>query len=195
MAVLNGWPRGGFGPAEGIEVPFHPTLPLEVRFGRGESIGNGDATESATASGESGLSDEPMPAPADAGGLARSAGLPVVEDMGPPYPPPEPRYLPSTEVDVPPRLKGEIDLALQSLGNEPGAGRIVLSLLVDSSGRVDEVLVELSQLSAEFSDAAAAAFRQGIFEPATKDGVTVPGRVRFEVVFGYQRQAPGQHTE
>lgn len=119
------------------------------------------------------------------------ARLPSVEEVGPPYPPPAPRYQAASGVDVPPVVMSSIEFSPRAIDEALRPGRAVLVLLVSASGDVDEVLVESSGLSAELIELAVRAFREAHFSPGIKKGVSVPTRLRIEITSGFQRNLPG----
>jgi hypothetical protein len=112
-------------------------------------------------------------------------GLPIYEEMGPPFPPPLPTYLPLTALDQAPQPLTELDTHFAALEGRIGAGRMVFSLLIDENGKVDEVLNEYSSLALEFVGIVQEALGEMRFHPGMKDGRPVKSRTRIEVNFSY----------
>jgi hypothetical protein len=112
-------------------------------------------------------------------------GLPISEEMGPPYPPPMPTYLPSSMLERPPQPLTNLDERFAKLEGVVSAGRMVFSLLINEDGKVDEVLNEYSSLSQEFVATVQAALDEMRFQPGVKDGCLVKSRARIEVNFSY----------
>lgn len=112
-------------------------------------------------------------------------GLPIFEEMGPPYPPPLPTYLPSTVLDQLPQPQTDLDTRFAALEGRIAAGRMVFSLLIDENGKVDEVLNEYSGLAPEFVTIVQEALGEMLFKPGVKDGQFVKSRARIEVNFSY----------
>lgn len=121
---------------------------------------------------------------------ASRIGLLPAGDFGPPYPPPAPAYLPSGELDPPPRLLTELDTSFPEIGNIAGAGRMIFILLIDETGQVDEALNEFSSLDQSFVAAVQATLNKMRFAPGIKNDTAVKSRVRIEMNFGYSVYGP-----
>jgi TonB family protein len=111
--------------------------------------------------------------------------------MGPPYPPPEPKYLDFSVLDAAPRVVTPIDLAAQAPDEERMLGQAVVVLLVNAEGRVDDVIIESSGLPPEFIALAVRAFRNAELSPGLKNGVPVSSRARIEIRSTYPVDAAG----
>lgn len=112
-------------------------------------------------------------------------GLPWEEEMGPPYPPPAPTYLPAAMLDHPPQPLTELDTHFAQLEGKAGAGRMLFSLLVSEQGKVDAVLNEYSSLEPEFVAVVQEALTQIRLQPGMQGGKPVKSRARIEVNFSY----------
>lgn len=121
---------------------------------------------------------------------ASRLGLLPEGEFGPPYPPPAPAYLPSAELDQPPRLLTELDTSFPEVGNIAGAGRMIFILLIDETGQVYETLNEFSSLDQSFVAAVQATLSKMRFVPGIKNDTAVKSRVRIEMNFGYSVYGP-----
>ncbi|PWB55194.1 MAG: energy transducer TonB [Nitrosomonadales bacterium] len=118
--------------------------------------------------------------PASAAAPERSASLPsievpLIED---------PTYYPAKEVDVHPAA---LQIIQPSYPDEAvranAAGSVVLVLLLDESGKVQELSVEEASPPGMFEQSALDAFRHARFSPAQRNGRVVKSRVRIKVTY------------
>lgn len=87
-------------------------------------------------------------------------------------------------VDTLPQAKAEIRPIFPARARAQGiVGHVLLSLLVDASGRVDELEVLEAEPEGVFEKAAMAAYRQARFEPAMYQGKPQTMRVEAMVAF------------
>ncbi|MEN1956864.1 TonB family protein [Luteimonas changyuni] len=98
-----------------------------------------------------------------------------------PPPPPPP---PAAPAMPPPRYPADAVAAGQG-------GRVVLKLLVDTGGRVKDVVVEQSEPAGVFDAATVEAARTWVLQPALEDGKPVEGWVRVPVDFEAPDPVPG----
>jgi hypothetical protein len=112
-------------------------------------------------------------------------GLPIDALIGPPYPPPEPAYLPISMLERPPQPLTELDTQFTQLEDEVVAGRMIFSLLIDERGHVDEVLVEYSSVGQAVISPVQARLHEMQFLPGMRAGISVKSRTRIEVNFSY----------
>ena len=94
-----------------------------------------------------------------------------------------PRYFSAHELDRRPQILSHVEPNFPALALAP-AGRVVLRLYVDETGRVDTVAVESADRTGAFDAAAREAFAAARFLPGIKDGVPVKALMRIEVLFG-----------
>lgn len=96
---------------------------------------------------------------------------------------PLPRYFPPNELDRKPEAVGEVPLAYPADMPLVARSRVVLSLLIDERGEVDEVIVEAAEAPTELEQLASRAFAAARFSPGMRDGVAVKSWLRVEVTF------------
>jgi hypothetical protein len=102
-------------------------------------------------------------------------------------PQPEVRYLKGSELTERPRPLEPVDVkypesvALQDVDREGG---VVLRLLIDETGEVDQALVESSDLPSIFGETAASSFSQIRFSPGRVAAAAVKSQMLVEVSFG-----------
>jgi protein TonB len=102
-----------------------------------------------------------------------SIEVPLLED---------PTYYPAQDVDVHPTALQSIQPAYPPEAASTGvAGSVVLLLLLDESGRVQDLSVEESYPPGMFDQSATEAFRNARFSPAQRHGRAVKSRVRIKV--------------
>lgn len=102
-----------------------------------------------------------------------SIDVPLLED---------PTYYPAQDVDVHPTALQSIQPAYPPEAASTGvAGSVVLLLLLDESGRVQDISVEESSPLGMFDQSATEAFRHARFSPAQRHGRAVKSRVRIKV--------------
>lgn len=94
-----------------------------------------------------------------------------------------PRYLPAEELDERPLIRTPIHPTFPA--DAPVAsGRVVLRLLINEAGVVDQALTEQADPPGVFDDAAVDAFASARFTPGRKDGNTVRSALHIELQFG-----------
>jgi TonB family protein len=93
-----------------------------------------------------------------------------------------PSYHPSAALTEPPRPLSEISPAYPP-NDDFQEGRVVLRILINASGRVDDVSVDHSFPKGIFEQAALDAFRNATFSPGKLFGVAVNSQMRVEVKF------------
>lgn len=96
---------------------------------------------------------------------------------------PPARYFPPHELDRKPHAVGEIPLVYPAHMPLVARSRIVLSLLIDEGGEVDEVIAEANEAPPELVQLASRAFADARFLPGVRDGMAVKSRLRVEVTF------------
>jgi TonB family protein len=96
--------------------------------------------------------------------------------------PADTNYYPARQLDVYPALAAGLDL--RHSGNGPVSGRVLLLVMIDAHGSVNDVSVVEAQPPALFDEPARAAFLSARFRPAFKDGRPVRSRVMIEVTYG-----------
>lgn len=125
---------------------------------------------------------EPPPPelPASAAAPEKNANLPSIE--APLLE--DPTYYPAQEVDVHPTALQSIQPAYPAEAASANvAGSVVLVLLLDESGRVQDITVEESSPPGMFDKSALEAFRTARFTPAQRHGRAVKSRVRIKVTY------------
>lgn len=93
------------------------------------------------------------------------------------------KYYPPDELDRRPQVAVAIEPEFPDRATEP-TGRVVLRLLVNESGGVDEVIVEEAEPPGVFDKAARDAFAEARFLPGQRGGMPVKSALRVEVLFG-----------
>ncbi len=123
-------------------------------------------------------SDVPASHSANASPLPWLPSLGVIEA-------PDLNYYPPTELDQLAKPLGEITpyIPLAEAQSAPD-GRVLLLLLIDETGRVDEVQLLESDPPGLMDDAGLAVWRNARFTPAMKDGKYVRSRKKVEITFG-----------
>lgn len=111
--------------------------------------------------------------------------LPTDDEVGPPYPPLLPDYLPAGMLDTPPHALAELDTRFPALEGRNLAGRMVFSLLIDEHGQVNEVLNEYSGLGPDVVEIVQQSLIAMSFIPGVMAGKSVKSRYRIEVVLSY----------
>ena len=102
----------------------------------------------------------------------------------------DPTYYPAKQLDVYPQPLAAIRLDYpESAANAKVDGRLVVLLLIDEFGVVNEASVVESQPEGYFEDAALAVFRAARFLPAQKQGRAVKSRVMLQVKYLYGQSA------
>ncbi|MFH2211311.1 MAG: TonB family protein [Pseudomonadota bacterium] len=104
-----------------------------------------------------------------------SIEVPLIED---------PTYYPALEVDVhPTALKIIQPIYPDEAASANVTGSVVLVLLLDESGKVQELSVEEANPAGMFEQSALAAFRNARFSPAQRNGRVVKSRMRIKVTY------------
>lgn len=104
----------------------------------------------------------------------------------PPLPPQvEPVYYSARQLDVYPALLHPVrpDYPEQSSQSKTG-GKVRMTLLIDETGHVTEVLAVEAEPAGYFEDAVRRAFASARFSPARKDGRAVKSRVLISIAYG-----------
>ena len=98
---------------------------------------------------------------------------------------PDPTYYAARELDVYPALTAALDLRrASSNGAADMNGRVVLLVLIDAEGRVDDVSVVDAQPAGLFDEEAQRALRAVRFKPALKHGRAVKSRIHVHISYG-----------
>jgi protein TonB len=102
----------------------------------------------------------------------------------------DPTYYPARQLDVYPRPVMQIALAYpESAANAKVDGRLLVLLLVDESGVVNDASVVEAEPAGYFEEAALAVLRHVQFAPAQKAGRTVKSRVLLQLKYSYGERA------
>lgn len=98
-------------------------------------------------------------------------------------------YFKASELNVRPTPLVDVDAEypVQALGRE---GYLVLQLLINESGAVDDAIVATSEADGIFDESALTAFRQARFSPGMRQGVPVKSEMWIEVWFHAPRDRP-----
>ena len=106
----------------------------------------------------------------------------------------DPTYYPAKQLDVYPQPLGEIRLDYpESAASAKVDGRLLVLLLIDEFGMVNDASIVESQPQGYFEDAALAVFRAARFSPAQKQGHAVKSRVLLQVKYLYGQSAGAMH--
>lgn len=117
----------------------------------------------------------PRPAPVSAEGAPREASAGPARI-------PDPAYYGARQLDVYPVLASTLRLTDPDGGRTPaGVGRVLLLVLIDAEGRVNEVSVIEAEPPGVFEEHTRATFQAARFIPALKDGRPVKSRLLVEV--------------
>ena len=131
-------------------------------------------------------SEPPAPEPAAASPLA-SAAVPEMNTHLPSIEVPlieDPKYYPALEVDVHPTALQNIQpFYPDEAASANVTGSVVLLLLLDESGKVQELSVEEANPPGIFEQSALDAFRNARFSPAQRNGRVVKSRMRIKVAY------------
>jgi protein TonB len=102
----------------------------------------------------------------------------------------DPTYYPAKQLDVYPQPLNAIRLDYpESAASAKVDGRLLVLLLIDEFGGVNEASIVESQPEGYFEDAALAVFRAARFSPAQKQGRAVKSRVLLQVKYVYGQSA------
>ena len=94
---------------------------------------------------------------------------------------PDPTYYGARQLDVYPVLAGGLDWG--RVGGTRVAARVLVLVLIDAEGRVDEVSVIEAEPRGAYEESTREAFASARFKPALKDGRPVRSRLLVEVDF------------
>jgi len=122
-----------------------------------------------------------------AGKAAGNAEVPSGAASGGPADIPDATYYGARQLDVYPVLTGGLDLS--GVGATGAAARVLVLVLIDADGRVNDVSVVEAEPRGAFDESARGAFASARFKPALKDGRPVKSRLLVEVDFG-DREGP-----
>lgn len=115
----------------------------------------------------------PSAAPAEKNASLPTIEVPLIED---------PTYYTAREVDVhPSALKAIWPAYPEEAASANVTGSVVLLLLLDEGGKVQEISVEEATPPGYFEKSAVAAFRNARFTPAQRQGRVVKSRMRIKV--------------
>ena len=102
----------------------------------------------------------------------------------------DPTYYPAKQLDVYPQPLSQIRLDYpESAASAKVDGRLLVLLLIDEFGVVNDASVVEAQPEGYFEDAALAVFRAARFSPAQKQGHAVKSRVLLQVKYLYGQSA------
>lgn len=103
-------------------------------------------------------------------------------------------YLPVDELDERPLIRSAVNP--QFPPDAPvSRGLVVVELMINESGSVDQVVTQSAVPPGIFEAAAREAFAPALFTPGRKDGVAVKSRVSIELRFGQTPAATAQAPE
>jgi protein TonB len=102
----------------------------------------------------------------------------------------DPTYYPAKQLDIYPQPLGQIRLDYpESATSAKVDGRLLVLLLIDEFGMVNDASIVESQPEGFFEDAALAVFRAARFSPAQKFGHAVKSRVLLQVKYLFGQSA------
>lgn len=102
----------------------------------------------------------------------------------------DPTYYPAKQLDIYPQPMGQIRLDYpESAASAKVDGRLVVLLLIDEFGMVNDASIVEAQPEGYFEDAALAVFRSARFSPGQKQGRAVKSRVLLQVKYLYGQSA------
>jgi periplasmic protein TonB len=102
----------------------------------------------------------------------------------------DPTYYPAKQLDVYPQPLNPIQLDYpESAASAKVDGRLLVLLLIDEFGVVNDASIVESQPQGYFEDAALAVFRAARFSPAQKQGHAVKSRVLLQIKYLYGQSA------
>lgn len=166
-AVVAPQPADQPAPVESLELRVDEAIPAVAQSASVETAAAPPQTAAAEASASA--------APSESSANLPSVTVPLIED---------PTYYPAPQVDVHP-------VALQPvMPSYPGkavnsrvSGSVVLVLLLDEGGKVQDETVEEADPPGYFEDSALAAFKDARFSPAQRNGKVVKSKVRIKVTY------------
>lgn len=115
--------------------------------------------------------------PADEGKGSELAGESVSSPLGVPLP----HYFERSEVTLPARLQGDIELGSVAMPGIEAGGKVAFSLYINERGEVDRGEIDVSDVPDSLAAFVLKPFLRARFQPAEIDGVPVKNRVRIEV--------------
>lgn len=118
-------------------------------------------------------------APRGAPERAPAAPTPVAAPIGPGE---SPRYYLPSQLDARPRLLTRVEPAYPQAA-PPEGGRAVVRLLIGEDGKVERVVVVVSEPVDKFGEAAAATFTAAQFSSGKLNGVAVKSQLMIEMKF------------
>lgn len=92
-------------------------------------------------------------------------------------------YFSASELDVIPRIQQNIELYPEELQHFKKGGKVVISLWINETGRVEKAELVSSELPAIFSEVATHRFMQASFLPGKKNNLAVKSKVDAVLVF------------
>jgi len=114
---------------------------------------------------------------ADEGKGSELAGESVSSPLGVPLP----HYFERSEVTLPARLQGDIELGAVAMPGIEAGGKVAFSLYINERGEVDRGEIDLSDVPDSLAAFVLKPFLRARFQPAEIDGVPVKSRVHIEV--------------
>lgn len=103
----------------------------------------------------------------------------------------DPTYYAVRQLDVYPALASPVELVYPAAAAASNVkGRVLLLLLIDASGTVDDASVVEAEPAGYFEHEARRTLRSARFKPALKDGRAVKSRILVNVDYGDARSAP-----
>ena len=99
---------------------------------------------------------------------------------------PDPTYYPARQLDVYPALAGTLEVRYP--GAADAKGRVLLLVLIDAAGLVDDVSVVESEAPGYLEDDARRALGAARFKPALRRGLPVKSRLLVEIDYGAQER-------
>jgi periplasmic protein TonB len=104
---------------------------------------------------------------------------------------PDPTYYAARQLDVYPALVSALDIRQpDSATSADVKGYVLLLVLIDATGVVDEVSIVEAQPAGQFDDGARHALRSARFRPAMRQGRSVKSRVLIHVNYGSADAGP-----
>jgi len=101
---------------------------------------------------------------------------------------PDPTYYPARQLDVYPALAATLEVRYP--GAVDSKGRVLLLVLIDAAGWVDDVSVVESEAAGHLEDDARRALKAARFKPALRGGLPVKSRFLVEIDYGAQARTP-----
>lgn len=95
----------------------------------------------------------------------------------------DPTYYSARQLDVYPTLQGVLELAFPSAAPDDAAGHVLLLVLIDANGSIDNVSVVEATPAGLFDDVARKALAGARFTPALKSGRPVKSRLLVRVSY------------